>query len=135
VKGFRTKYIASILLIIGVVLGSTKDSLVLLHELAHMVPNPFHNHDQGHAHSHHYGRHDVLEHLKTKREKYAQLKSGKSEKKQEKKSEKKELKNKFLSANYLEIKDFSVSTSISYSGIPTKYSSYIFSPPAPPPRS
>ena len=133
-KGLRKKYYASLLLLVSVLVLSSKDTLNLMHEFAHLIPNPFHNHASGHGHSHHFVRHNVLDHLETKREKYAKLKLPETEKKQEKKADNQDIKYKFYTYTSYNINLFTLSISIRYYDIPTKFISFIFSPLAPPPR-
>ena len=133
-KGLRKKYYASLLLLVSVLVLSSKDTLSLLHEFAHLIPNPFHHHANGHGHNHHFVRHNVLDHLETKREKYAKLKSPVTEKKQEKKGDSQDLKYKFYTHTSYDINLFTLFVPLRYYDFPTKYISFIFSPQAPPPK-
>ncbi|MBC7390746.1 MAG: hypothetical protein H7329_16160 [Opitutaceae bacterium] len=134
-KGLRKKYYASLLLMFSVLVLSSKDTLSMLHEIAHLIPNPFHNHASGNGHSHHFVRHNVLDHLKTKREIYAKLKSPQTEKKQEKKADNQDLKYKYYTNSDITIDIFTLYIPIRYYSIPTKFISFIFSPLAPPPKA
>jgi hypothetical protein len=114
---------------------SSKDTLSLMHTVAHSIPNPFHYHgSSNHIYAHH---HHLLEHFETKRKKYADLKSPEKEKQNEKKSKtKQDQKYKFydISANHLRILTLT-KISIRYYDFPTKITSFIFPPPSPPPQA